>query len=235
MAQQRKNKNAPIEMSEEDQELFIELLPIIEDQIKRRRKRWTLKLGYMDYQDVSQKLLIHIYSKWDKYDKSQALEPWINRIITRQLQNIHRDEFGNCEQPCKKCPLNEGGDLCGHTSNGKKSSECKLYARWLKTKEPAYKIKTSFQYQDFIHESRMDHNDSIDIKVDKVHEHMCNILEGIENKIYKLIYVENKSDEEVRKSLGYSNSATSKRYIKHKCSIILSKTKIELKNDKIDI
>ena len=59
----------------------------IDKEIKKRRSKWNLTaLSWMDFDDVSQILRIHIFNKWHLYDINKPLNPWINRIISNQIK-----------------------------------------------------------------------------------------------------------------------------------------------------
>ncbi|MBL6649905.1 MAG: hypothetical protein ISP56_06540 [Flavobacteriaceae bacterium] len=219
----------------EQENHFNELAHKIQEQIKRRRGKWKLKLGYMDYDDVSQIIFTHIYAKWPQYDPKQPLEPWVNTIITNRMQNIYRDEYGNYEKPCVGCAHNEGGDLCAHTPSGKQCDECPLFLSWLLRKESAHRIQTSCLYEESLHGSDIVYGANLEEKEKRIHAHMLALLEGVEKSIYKLIYIEHKNEEDATKKLGYLQKKGSKRYIRQKCSLINKKIVEELKNNRLDI
>ena len=76
----------------------------IDSEIQKRRSRWRLSsLSWMDFDDISQILRIHIFKKWYLYDDSQPLAPWLNRIISNQIKNLIRNNYGNYSRPCLKC------------------------------------------------------------------------------------------------------------------------------------
>lgn len=86
----------------------------------------------MDFNDVSQILRIHINNKWPLYDQKQPLAPWVNRIISNQIKNLIRNNYGNYSRPCLKCSAAEGEDLC--KIYGKQCGACPLYKKWEKRK-----------------------------------------------------------------------------------------------------
>ena len=90
----------------------------------------------MDVDDVAQILRIHIFKKWHLYDQTKKLTPWINRIISNQIKNLIRNNYGNYVRPCVKCAAAEGEDLCAIYK--KQSAECPLFKNWYKNKKSAY-------------------------------------------------------------------------------------------------
>lgn len=205
--------------------------------IQKSRGRWILNsLGYMDFQDVTQKILLHIYEKWHKYDPEKPLEPWANTIIKNQMQNIYRDEYGNYAKPCANCVNNEGADLCSITSNNKQCEECPIYAKWKKKKEPAYHFKIAAEYEESVHVNAKIGNDiHSKMKASTIHNHMMSVLTGVERKIYDLSFVKGEEVEDIRRLLGYTNNQSSERYIKQMQGKIVKKVRQEIKEDNIDV
>ena len=78
----------------------------------------------------------------------KPLNPWINRIISNQIKNLIRNNYGNYCRPCLKCAAAEAGDLC--YIYGKQSEACPLYANWVKTKKQAYNAKLPVSINDHV-------------------------------------------------------------------------------------
>ena len=67
---------------------FEECIGFIDIEIKKRRNKWSLtSLHWMDYDDVSQIIRIHLNEKWHLYNSEKPLGPWVNRIISNQIKN----------------------------------------------------------------------------------------------------------------------------------------------------
>ena len=115
---------------------FEESIHLIDEEIKKRRSKWNLTaLAWMDYDDVSQIIRIHIHKKWDMYDPIKPLGPWLNRIISNQIKNLIRNHYGNYSRPCLRCAAAEGDSLCEIYQ--KQCSSCPLFAEWEKNKKKA--------------------------------------------------------------------------------------------------
>ena len=55
---------------------FEECIEKIDHEITKRKNKWNLTaISWMDFDDVSQILRIHIFKKWHLYDQSQPLAP----------------------------------------------------------------------------------------------------------------------------------------------------------------
>mgnify|MGYP003121163665 FL=1 len=92
---------------------FEDCINIIDEEIRKRKSKWNLQsLAWMDFDDVSQIIKIHINNKWHLYDPKQPLRPWLNRIISNQLKNLIRNNYGNFTRPCLKCAAAEENDGC---------------------------------------------------------------------------------------------------------------------------
>ena len=65
---------------------FEDKLKEIEAALERKRSKWDLDaVAYIDYDDIKQIIMAHIYKKWHQWDQSRSLKPWINKIITNQM------------------------------------------------------------------------------------------------------------------------------------------------------
>ena len=70
---------------------FEDYIDQIDEEIRKRKSKWTLtSIAWMDFDDISQILRIHIYKKWFLFDQDKPLGPWLNRIISNQIKNIIR-------------------------------------------------------------------------------------------------------------------------------------------------
>ena len=92
---------------------FEEKLPVIENEIRKRKNKWQLNiLKWLSFEDVEQIIKIHIHKKWHMWDQSKALEPWVSRIISNQIRNLIRNNYTNYVRPCASCVHNLGDDFC---------------------------------------------------------------------------------------------------------------------------
>jgi DNA-directed RNA polymerase specialized sigma24 family protein len=219
---------------------FEDVIAVIDNEIKKRKGKWNLTiLAWMDFQDVSQILRIHIYKKWKLYDQRKPLEPWLNRIISNQIKNLIRNNYGNYGRPCLKCAAAESEDLCSIYT--KQCSSCPLYANWEKSKKRAHDTKLPLSLENHSQEVYSMSSDFCDIERNskKLHEKMKQILKPHEWIIYQKLYEENLSEEETAKAIGYKTSEKNRtpgyKQIKNVKKIILAKAKELLKNGEIDI
>jgi len=219
---------------------FEDCISEIDLEIIKRRGKWNLSaLTWMDFDDVSQILRIHIYKKWHLYDHSKPLAPWLNRIISNQIKNLIRNNYGNYARPCLRCAASEGADLC--TIYGKQDSSCPLYANWVKSKQTAHNIKIPVPLENHIQEVYAQPEFGIDIErnISRVHEKMKEILKPIEWKVYNYLYIEYKSEEEAAKLMGYRTTEMGRspgyKQIKNIKRAIIQKVKESINNGDIDI
>jgi DNA-directed RNA polymerase specialized sigma24 family protein len=191
----------------------------IDVEIKKRRGKWFLdSLAWFDFEDVEQIIRAHIFKKWEQWDQSRPLAPWINRIITNQMKNILRNIYSNFVRPCLNCPFNQSrssdspgikpGSLCGFTNSGEQDSECPLYAKWEKTKKAAYDIKMAVTIENHPSEifSMQDSDIDIDSSIEKLSKELCKVLPEKQYKIYEMLYVKHMDEEEVAKVMGYKTT-----------------------------
>ncbi len=194
-------------MPKDEKLTFENCIKEIDVEISKRKGKWNLTaISWMDFDDVSQILRIHIYKKWHLYDPKKPLAPWLNRIISNQIKNLIRNNYGNYSRPCLKCDAAEGEDLCKIYT--KQCNECPLYSNWEKTKKVAHDVKITVPLENHQQEVFDMHEDKIDLQnnIEKVHEKMKKHLKPVEWKVYCYLYIENLTEEQAAKKMGYKTS-----------------------------
>ena len=191
---------------------YEEKFELIDSLIAKRRSRWNLgALSWFDFDDVEQIIRAHIYKKWDQWDQSRPLEPWVNRIVTNQIKNILRNNYSNFLKPCHGCPFNTESvgveEGCDFTKNGTQCSACPLFAKWEKTKKSAYNIKMagSLDAHHYNFVSTGTHIDWENAEA-RLHQEMEGVLNEKQYKVYKLLFIDHMSEEDVAKEMGYKTS-----------------------------
>ena len=227
------------EKAEIKQPKFEDCIDAIDNEIRKRRSKWTLTiLAWMDFDDVSQILRIHIFKKWHLYDPSKPLGPWLNRLISNQIKNLIRNNYGNFSRPCLKCAAAEGEDLC--RIYGKQDSSCPLYKNWANTKKSAYNAKLPLALENHSQEvyDRFGQNVNIEDAAEKLHLKMQQVLKPIEWKVYKLLYIKHLDENETAKKMGYKtnekNRSPGYKQIKNIKKSIIEKAKKILSGGEID-
>lgn len=198
---------------------FEENSHIIIKEIEKRRGKWRLdSVKFLDFDDIKQEILIHIWEKWDKYDPSKPLLNWINKIITNQMINKIRDNYGTFIRPCVACDKNEGGDHCSFTKSGLQCSECPLYAEWEAKKKSAYEIHLAKELEYHPTEYSYSQEDEIDY-----HAFLLKNAPRIEQminptayKIYVYMFIEGHDEEETARYMKFKTSGDSRRGSGHK-------------------
>ena len=219
---------------------FEDYIEQIDAEIKKRRSKWNLTaLSWMDFDDVSQILRIHIFKKWHLYDTKKPLNPWINRIISNQIKNLIRNNYGNYCRPCLKCAAAEAGDLC--YIYGKQSEACPLFSNWSRTKKQAYNAKLPVSINDHTYETNSTEYSDIDILgvMDKISAKMEEVLKPAEWKIYQALYIEHMSEEDAATLMGYKTNEKNRvpgyKQIKNVKKAIIKKVKRMLEDGEIEI
>jgi hypothetical protein len=219
---------------------FEDFIEQIDAEIRKRKSKWSLTaLSWMDFDDVSQILRIHIFKKWHLYDTKKPLNPWINRIISNQIKNLIRNNYGNYCRPCLKCAAAEAGNLC--YIYGKQCETCPLYANWVRTKKQAYDAKLPVSIDDHTHEINTAEYTGVDIiaLMNKVNDKMKSNLKTAEWKIYQALYIDNMSEEEAASLMGYKTNEKNRvpgyKQIKNVKKSIIQKVKKMLKDGEIEI
>jgi len=219
---------------------FEEKIKEIDLEIYKRKHKWSLTaLCWMDFSDVAQILRIHIHKKWKMYDQKKPLAPWVNRIISNQIRNLIRNNYGNFSRPCLKCSAYEGEDLC--SIYGKQSTACALFAKWQRSKKNAYDTKLPVSLENHTQEVFNMRHDIFNLETSSqnLHNKMEKALKPIEWKFYSLAYIEHKSEEDIAKIMGYKSSEKNRsagyKQIRNLKKIILQKAKKYIYNGEIDI
>jgi hypothetical protein len=209
-------------MSENKNSTYQEYSKIIDSELIKRKGKWFLNsVPWIDYDDVCQIIRAHIHKKWDQWDQSRPLEPWLNRIISNQLKNILRNNYGNYVRPCLNCPFNQSNGigkgsegLCGFTSNGTQCNECPLYAKWEKTKKSAYNTKMTLALDHHQKEAEyITQNNTLDIdnSIDRINVLMKKKLPEKKYIIYKLLFIDNIDEDVVAERMGYKSNEKNRK------------------------
>ncbi len=190
---------------------FEKQLNLINEEIKKRKYKWTLSaLNWIDFEDVSQIIRFHLFKKWSLYDESKPILPWINRIISNQIKNLIRNNYGNYARPCLRCAAATGDNGCRIYKD--QDSKCPMYSNWEKTKKNAYNLKMTVSIEDHSVEMNGMANNNLDMSsaASSLHKRMKEVLRPIEWKVYELLYINNKNDSYVCESLGFKYNKASK-------------------------
>lgn len=200
----------------EEKPSFESCIHIINEELLKRKSKWRLTvISWMDFDDVCQKIRLHIFKKWDQWDYNRPIRPWLNRVITNQITNLIRNNYSSFLKPCAQCKFNKGGDLC--EIYGQQSSDCPVFAKWASCKKRAADIKmplsinSCFVEKDSNQEVSLDIRDEnsfidYDSKIEDFNDKIKLSLSNIEWKIYVYLYIENKSESETAKLMGYKTT-----------------------------
>ena len=218
---------------------FEECIKEIDIEINKRRGRGNLTaLSWMDFDDVAQIIRVHIFKKWHLYDQSKSLAPWTNTLISNQIKNLIRNNYGNYCRPCLKCAAAESESLC--YIYGTQNSSCPLFAQWEKTKKAAYLTKLPSPLESVEHETENMELKEFDFDsiLKRLNKQLKKKLKPNEWTVYENLYLKNKTEQEVAKILGYKTSEKNRspgyKQIKNIKKAIIEKAK-EIVYDNISI
>ena len=219
---------------------FEDFIQDIDSEISKRKNKWNLSaINWMNFDDVAQILRIHVFKKWHLYDPKKPLGPWLNRLISNQIKNLIRNNYGNYSRPCLKCDAAEGEDLC--RIYGKQCSDCPLYKNWEMTKKSAYDIKIPVPLENHQQEifSLSENKIDLQLNIEKIHKKMEEVLNPLQWKVYELLYIKNLSEEQAAKKMGYKTSEKNRspgyKQIKNLQKNIILKAKKFIKRGDVDI
>lgn len=226
MPRAKKNKKPSPQESQENQEEnpskdslhYDDFSDLIDQELNKRRKNWFLtSVSWVDFDDVSQIIRAHIYKKWDQWDQSRPIKPWLNKIIANQMKNILRNHYSNYARPCLNCPFNSDSEyhLCSFTESGDQDCTCPLYAKWEKTKKHAYNVKITLSLDSHIHE--IDGGSEgflgLDLQVasEKLIKELKKQLNSRQFLAFDLLFIKNLTDEEVASKMGFKSTEVGRK------------------------
>lgn len=219
---------------------FEESISIIDNEISKRRNKWNLSsLTWIDFDDVSQIIRIHIYKKWHLYNSKKPLAPWVNRIISNQIKNLIRNNYLNFIKPCAQCPEAEPDEGC--KKFGKQCSSCPLFKEWERNKKHAYNLNMPVSFESLENCIDTSYTDSIDIDKFKLDldEKMKKFLKPLEWKLYEMLYIKKMTEKQAAKKMGYKSTEENRnpgyKQIKNMQKAIIKKIKINIHNGGIDV
>jgi len=185
----------------------------IEKEIAKRRGKWTLTiLRWMDFEDVAQILRAHIFKKWHLWDQERKLAPWIQRIMSRQIYNLLRNNYTNYARPCIQCKFSMGEEGCEKTPSREQCVECPLYKKWTENKQAGYHIKMPLELENHTQEVFNKIDDTINFK-----ETMRRVLDELGKRMsekrfaaFNILFIDGTSDEEAVKILNIKENTKNK-------------------------
>lgn len=192
---------------------FEDVEGIVDVELKKRKHKWYLgSISYMDYDDVCQIIRMHINKQWHLYDQTKQLEPWLNTVISNQIKNLLRNNYGAYAKPCLYCPFNESvsqeDSLCGFTKSGEQTKECPVYAKWARSKKDAFNVKLPKSFDNHSFEIELPNGQGQDIEkaINRVHDRMQKRLTPFHWSVYKMLFVDGMEEDVVAEKLGYKTT-----------------------------
>ena len=140
------------------------------------------------------------------------LKPWINKIITNQFKNILRNYYLNFAKPCASCPFDGSAtaeNSCLFTKTGVQDCTCPLYKKWSKYKKNAHDVKIPLRLDSMEFDQVSDSNPShfeINNCIGRVEKELKKELHDKYYSVYVMLFVDNKTEDEVAKELGYKSN-----------------------------
>ena len=219
---------------------FEDKLEQIEKALEKKRMKWDLDaVPSVDYDDIKQIIMTHIYKKWKLWDQTKPIEPWLSRVVSNQFKNLLRNYYGNYVRPCLRCPFSGGGDLCEKNSSGIQDNSCAEYKDWEKRKKSAYDIKLAVTIENHTNEvyGREDSFLNIEQATERISIELKPQLNEKQYQAFRMLFIENHPEEKVAAFLGYKTSEKKRsagyKQIKNLKKIFQERVKEILKNKDI--
>lgn len=191
---------------------FVDRYDSIVHEIEKRRKKWTLASTPFD--DISQRILIKINFVYkDFHPKKGLFLHWVNRIISNEIKNALRDLHFAHSRPCLQgrggCVFRTGEETCSQTPSGLQCGECLAYKLWEARKKSHNALVQTLPLENHIREvdSRPSEG-NVDFEGAKlvIDEEIMLKLNRHDQRLYKLLFIQNKDEREVGRLMKYKPS-----------------------------
>lgn len=199
------NENLEVQVSQIRS--FEELYDVIQSVVERWRSKWTLKaVASISFDDIKQIILVHVDKKWEQYDQTKPVEPWVAKIARNQFINELRNNYLSTASPCSDCPMNLGGDECKLFK--KKGPQCEYYKVWLGKNKFRHDCRLPLPLENHSQEVNNLPDRYIDVERSALllHKKMEPFFTDKEWKIYEKLFVEQKSEQEAALELGFKTN-----------------------------
>ncbi len=181
---------------QKNRDLYEEHSQLIERELNKRKHKWHLTaISYMDFDDVKQIIKLHISKKIHLYDENKAVFiNWLNTLISNQILNLLRNHYGSFSKICNKCYAEDGENRC--LIYGEQCSKCPAYHNWELSKKSAYNVKLTLSTENHVNEISNLPQKTFDVEknIPLFHKKIFSLLNDSELAVYKLIYVNHKSE-----------------------------------------
>ena len=177
---------------------FEDKIDEIDTALERKRTKWNLDaVTYIDYDDIKQVIMTHIYKKWHLWDQSKPIEPWLSRVVANQFKNLLRNHYGNFANPCTEQHHGDHDELT-----------CPVCKKWRQKKKSAYDIKLAVPMENHIDEvaDRKDNFVDLDASTQKLKLKMKLQLNTRHFTAFEMLFIQNKPEQDVAKFLGFKSS-----------------------------
>ncbi len=204
----KKIKEKKVEVKIEQKIPFEDRIDDIKKAIGKRRPQW--RVAALDFEDVEQIVMTRVFLKYHTFDVDKGeFSHWLSRVISNTIKNVLRENLFKWSRPCiSGCAFNTGGDTCSKTASGKQCEECVIYKNWKKRKESHFNVKQTLPLENHAQEVNDKPYDSIDVQKakDVIDKKIANKLTEHEYKIYKLLYIDNMTEDQVGILLNYKKT-----------------------------
>lgn len=185
---------------------FEEKYPTVKEVISKYSNRWRLDaVHWVSFEDVASEIEAHVFKKWNQWDQSRPLEPWVATVCQRQILNKLRNLYGNFARPCVKCPNSLGETHCSVTSSHEQCIECPIYKDWVdKGKKANHDIKLPLELENHSKEFNSRPSQELDYEtaVNRLRVELAGHLEPKIFVAFEMLCFEHKAEKEVAAFLG---------------------------------
>jgi RNA polymerase sigma factor (sigma-70 family) len=166
----------------------------------------------MDFDDVASIVMTKVFRVYPSFDESKGeFSHWLSKVISRAIINVLRDNYTKFVRPCVAdggCRWNGGGEICEKTPSGRQCEECPAYKVWSLNKKQQHNLSQTLPVENHRIEVESIQADFLDIGTAKgvIDTKIKERLTKHEYRIYRMLYIQGKSEAEVGEALKYKKT-----------------------------
>lgn len=193
--------------------------------IEQFRGRWKLAgIQHYDFDDAKNEIANHIYLKLHLYNTEYNFSAWIASIVNNQFKNLLRNKYYNVAKPCVSCVFKDE-DCC--IKYGVQGPECPLFKKWLETKQDKFNVNFTVTM-----ENHTDEVNGISDPVDNIEDSLLDFKDRMKEELshneyifFNLVYLQNKTEKEAGKVMGYKTNKEAVANLKFVKNNVLEKAR----------
>lgn len=203
-----------IVISDREITIFESNLEVIKKIVMLHVAKWKMgALPYMDKEDITRMMEVHILHKLHLYNENRPLGQWLSTVCSNFMKNKLRDFFYRSAPPCLGCAAFLGGDARNSMGDcsiyGKTCTECPLFNKWVKERKIQHDVNLPVTLENHAQQvsDQPFEDDNILNRIEELKVKLKDKLTKNEFHIFNALYLDNKTELDVLKELKFSSKA----------------------------